>query len=170
MHLFKVLRLVLGLTLFGWASNVLAHTYFFSLTELSINTNSKKIEIIHQFTAHDVETLIAEQQQVNFSTEHPKYEQLIQQYFEQHFVIRRNKEVIPLNWVGLEIHLGKIYIYQESNSVNFLSGLMVTNSLLIDAYPKQINTVDYKDMVIKGSLIFSRSQKSIKIEDITRAQ
>jgi len=169
MHSFKVLTLV-SLILLGWASTALAHTYFLGLTELSINTNNKKIEIIHQFTAHDVENLIAEQQQINFSPEHPKYEQLIKKYIEKHFFIKRNENLIKLNWVGLEVHLGKIYIYQESDSEHFLSGLVVKNDLLIDAYSKQINTVNYQDMVMKGSLMFSQTQKSVKIENITSPQ
>ena len=170
MRSLKVLWLALAIILLGWASSTLAHTFFFGLTELSVNANSQKIEIIHQFTAHDVENLIAEQQQINFSPEHPKYEQLIQEYFEQHFVLQRDKKLIKLNWIGLEVQLGKIFIYQESNSENFLSGLVVKNGLLVDTYPKQVNTVNYQDAVIKGSLTFSQSQQSVKIEGITSVE
>ena len=170
MRSLKVLWLALAITLSGWASSVLAHTFFFGLTEVSVNANSQKIEIIHQFTAHDVENLIAEQQQINFSPEHPKYEQLIQEYFEQHFVLQRDTNLIKLNWIGLEVQLGKIFIYQESNSENFLSGLVVKNDLLVDTYPKQVNTVNYQDAVIKGSLTFSQSQQSVKIESITSVE
>ena len=170
MHLPKALCLLLGIMLISWASNTLAHTYFFGLTDLSINAQSKKIEIIHQFTSHDVENLIAEKHQVNFSPEHPKYEQLIQSHFEQNFVLQREKKTIKLNWIGLEIQRGKIYIYQESNSENFLTGLVVINGLLVDTYPKQVNTVNYQDAAIKGSLTFSQTQQSIKIESITSVE
>lgn len=170
MYSVKVLKLILGLILFGWASTALAHTFFSGLTELSINANSKKIEIIHQFTAHDVENLVAKQQKINFSPEHPKYEELIKQYFEQHFILRRNKNLIKLNWVGLEVRLGKIYTYQESSSGQYLSGLIITNNLLINTYPKQINTVNYQNQMMKGSLMFSQSQISVEIENITSTQ
>ncbi|MCJ8319228.1 MAG: hypothetical protein MJK12_06320 [Colwellia sp.] len=170
MRLPKVLWLLTTIILLGWASSVLAHTFFFGLTEISVNSQSKKIEIIHQFTAHDVENLIAEQQQISFSPEHPKYEQLIKVYFEQHFTIQRDKELIKLNWIGLEVQLGKIYLYQESDSESFLSGLVVKNGLLVDTYPKQVNTVNYQDTVIKGSLTFSQSQQSVKIESITSVE
>ena len=163
----KVLWLFLAIIMLGWASSILAHTYFFGLTELTVNAQSKKIEIIHHFTAHDVENLIAEQQQINFSAEHPKYEQLIQEYFEQHFVLHRDGNIVELNWIGLEVHLGKIFIYQESNSENFLSGLVVKNDLLVDTYPNQVNTLNYHDAVIKGSLTFSQKQKNVKIESLT---
>ncbi len=166
----KVLWLLIAITHLSWASAALAHTFFFGLTELSVNAHSQKIEIIHQFTAHDVENLISEQQQISFSPEHPKYEQLIQYYFEQHFVLKRDKSVIKLNWIGLEVSLGKIYIYQESNNKNFLAGLVVKNGLLVDTYPKQVNTVNYQDAVTKGSLTFSQAQQSVKIENITSVE
>ena len=162
------LCLTLGIILMVWAKLSFAHTFFFGLSELSINPHSKKIEVIHQFTAHDVENLIAEQQQINFSPEHPFYEPLIREYFEKHFVIQRDNKTIKLYWVGLEVNLGKIYIYQESYFENFLIGLVVKNDLLVDTYHQQINTVNYQDAAMKGSLTFSQTQQIVRIEKITR--
>ena len=170
MRSLNVLWLTTAIILFAWASSVLAHTFFFGLTDLSVNAQSKKLEIIHQFTAHDVENLIAEQQQISFSPEHPKYEQLIQEYFEQNFTLQRDNQLIKIDWIGLEVQLGKIYIYQESNTENYLSGLLVKNGLLVDTYSKQVNTVNYQDAVIKGSLTFSQSQQSVKIESINSVE
>jgi len=152
----------------GVALSSAAHRYFFGLTELSVNSKTNSIEVIHQLTAHDIDNAIAEQQQIHFSPEHAEYEQLIQNYVEAHFKIIDNKNdknhEIKLNWVGLEIAKGNVYIYQEAHFENFLSGLVVKNDLLVDTYPKQINTVNFKDDSIIGSLTFSTS---IKIAIIT---
>jgi len=158
--LFKSLIVCL---LCGVALSSAAHRYFFGLTELSVNPKKNSIEVIHQLTAHDIDNAIAEQQQIHFSPEHPEYEQLIQAYVEAHFKIvdvkdNKNNE-IALNWVGLEIAKSNVYIYQEANFENFLSGLVVKNDLLVDTYPKQINTVNYKDGTNIGSLTFSASEK-----------
>lgn len=152
--------------LLGVAAPAAAHTYFFGLTEISVNEHSKKLEIIHQFTAHDVENLIAEQQQINFSTESVNYETFIKNYFEQHFSLMRDDNQVKLNWLGLEVSLGKIFIYQESASQQFLSGLTIKNQLLIGIYDKQINTVNYRDPYTKGSLTFSRSKQFVLIPNI----
>lgn len=165
--LFKTLFVCL---LCGFALSSAAHRYFFGLTDLSVNPKTHNIEVIHQLTAHDIDNAIAEQQQIHFSPEHPKYEQLIQNYVEAHFKlinIQNDKEhKIRLNWIGLEIAKGNIYIYQEANFENFLSGLVVKNDLLVDTYPKQVNTVNYKDGTITGSLTFSADIQIAQIDKI----
>jgi hypothetical protein len=151
----------------GVALSSAAHRYFFGLTDLSVNPRTHNIEVIHQLTAHDIENAIAEQQQIHFSPEHAEYEQLIQSYVEAHFKLidaqdNKNHE-IKLNWIGLEIAKGNVYIYQEANFEKLLSGLVVKNDLLVDTYAQQINTVNYKDETIIGSLTFSKSVKTAKI-------
>ncbi len=154
----------------GAALSSVAHRYFFGLTDLSVNPRTHNIEVIHQLTAHDIDNAIAEQRQIHFSPEHPKYEQLIQAYVETHFKIidaqNGKQHEIKLNWIGLEIAKGHVYIYQEANFENYLTGLVVKNDLLVDTYPKQVNTVNYKDNLISGSLTFSTSVKIAKIAKI----
>ena len=162
--LFKslIFCLLCGVTL-----SSIAHRYFFGLTDLSVNPRTHNIEVIHQFTAHDIDNAIAEQLQIRFSAEHPEYEKFIQNYVEAHFqlidVQDNKKQPIKLNWIGLEVAKGNVYIYQEANFENFLTGLVVKNDLLVDTYAKQINTVNYKDETIIGSLTFSKSVKTAKI-------
>ncbi len=151
----------------GGTLSSVAHRYFFGLTDLSVNPRTNNIEVIHQLTAHDIDNAIAEQMQIHFSPEHPKYEQIIQNYIETHFKLfniqNNNEQEIQLNWIGLEVAKGYVYIYQEAHFENFLSGLVVKNDLLVDTYPKQVNTVNYKDSKIEGSLTFSISVKVAKI-------
>lgn len=150
----------------GWGSQCLAHKYFFGLTDLSVNPKTQSLEIIHQFTAHDVENAIAELTQERFSPEHINYELYIQQYFEKNFTISRLDKKIALHWVGLEIVNGNMYVYQEAPFKNFLSGIVVKNELLVDTYTKQVNTVNYQDNKVQGSLTFTNSQIIAKIDNI----
>jgi len=57
-----------------------------------------------------------------------------------------------------------VIVYQEGNLKNFSAGLVVKNSILVDTYSRQVNTVNYQDTAIKGSLTFSKSQRIAKIE------
>ncbi|WP_114324784.1 DUF6702 family protein [Candidatus Colwellia aromaticivorans] len=154
-------KALFSILLVGVTASVAAHTYFFGLTEININSQNKHIEVIHQFTAHDIENTLAEIKQEHFSPEHPKYDQYIQAYFEKHFVIERNNKTIQLNWLGFEVKRGKLFVYQESTRKNFLTNLVVKNTLLIDTYPKQINTVNYQDVTspnkLQGSLTYNQS-------------
>jgi len=154
----KILFCILLCVLTG---TTVAHTYFFSVTELNLNNSSKHIEIVHQLTAHDIENAIAEIQQVHFSPEHPQYDIFIQDYIERHFVLERNNKVIKMNWIGFEVKKGQLFAYQESASENFLTNLVVKNAILVDTYDKQVNTVNYQSLSssnkVQGSLTFDQS-------------
>lgn len=162
----KLLSSILLLVAMGWSFQGFAHKYFFGLTELSVNPRTHSIEVIHQFTAHDIENAIAELTQEHFSPEHKKYEEYIQRYFNKRFTISKLGKEIKLNWVGLEIVNGNMYIYQEAPFKNFLSGIVVKNELLVDTYTKQVNTVNYQDNKVQGSLTFTHSQKIANIDNI----
>ncbi|WDE11107.1 DUF6702 family protein [Thalassomonas haliotis] len=160
----KFLALCLVFWAYWGAAPAAAHSFFFGITELAVNPNSKHIEIIHQFTAHDIENAIAGQQQIHFSPEHKNYPGLIRQLFEQNFSVLENQRALPLTWIGLEVVRGKVFVYQEGPAKNFLSGLVVKNTLLVDTYPEQINTLNYQDNDIKGSLTFTQLHKIAEIE------
>ena len=147
----------LVLLLCGLAANAAAHRYFFSITDLALNEKSQSIEVIHQITAHDIDNAIAEIKQVHFSVAHPNYEMFIRQYVEKHFQLHYKGQAVKLNWLGLELNKGNIFIYQEAEFQHSLPGLKITNSLLIDNYAKQVNTVNFHDKMRKGSLTFEKS-------------
>ncbi|GLX78057.1 hypothetical protein tinsulaeT_13970 [Thalassotalea insulae] len=155
----NALKIFFILFIFGHCASAFAHKYFFGLTEMSVNPRTNNIEIIHQFTAHDLENVIAETRQEHFSPEHASYEDYIQHYFNQHFQLKFKQQAIPLTWIGLEIVNGQMFIYQEAVFQNNLAGLVVKNDLLVDTYYKQVNTVNYQDSVLSGSLTFTESKR-----------
>ena len=154
-------KILFSILLIGLAASAAAHTYFFGVTELVINSSSKHIEVIHQFTAHDIDNAIAETRQVNFSPEHPQYDQFIQEYIEKRFSLARNNKMVKMIWIGFEVKRGQLFAYQESMDKNFLAQLVVKNTILVDTYAKQINTVNYQDdnssHKLQGSLTFNQS-------------
>ena len=161
-----IIKLVSVILLSGAATFVAAHTYFFGLTELTLNKTENRLEIIHQFTAHDFENAIAELKQEHFSPEHANYEEYIQSYIEAHFSLSQLNNNISLNWIGVEVKRGKLFIYQEAKFTNYLTGLLVKNDILVDTYTKQVNTLNFQDTRIKGSLTFTASHKVASIESI----
>ena len=152
----------------GLVASATGHTYFFGVSDLSQNPKTKRLEIVHQFTTHDIENAIAETKQIHFSAEYKEYDLYIQQYFEQKFSLSKNSVIVPLNWLGFEITSGKIIAYQESKLENFLPQIVVKNAILTDTYPKQVNTVNFQGIdrqgdVIFGSLTFDHRSNEAKI-------
>ncbi len=155
---FILSKILLSILLVGLAAPAAAHTYFFGVTDISINKTSKHIEVIHQFTAHDIENTIAEINQVSFSPEHPQYDELVKNYLEKNFSLQRDNKNIKMNWIGFEIKRGQLFAYQESIIKSFLANLVVKNTILVDTYAEQVNTVNYQDpssiRKTQGSLTF----------------
>jgi len=158
------LSLFILVLLAGYGPIIHAHKYFFGLTDLSVNPRNQHVEIIHQFTAHDVENAIAELKQEHFSSAHPDYELYLQHYVEQRFTLNFADQALSLSWVGFELVKDKLVIYQEAAFKNNLVGLVVKNALLVDTYAKQINTLNYQDTAIKGTLTFTESLKVATIK------
>lgn len=143
----------------GVAASAAAHKYFFAITEINHNQLNDSFEIIHQLTAHDIENTIAEKHNITFNPEHPKYDALIKAYVEQRFVLTSEQQALDVNWIGLEVVRDKIVVYQEAHANRFLAPLVVKNELLVDTYPKQINTVNFVSGETKHSLTFNKSQR-----------
>lgn len=177
---YKVTKLLVTyFMLFGLVAPATSHTYFFGVSDLNINKKSQGIEIIHQFTAHDIENAIAEIKQVHFSPEHNQYDIFIQEYFEQGFELTSKNKTIKLNWLGFEVKSGKLIAYQEvikrDSRKYLLSEIVVKNTILVDTYPTQVNTVNFqgKDNQGKdfyGSLTFDKRIKVAKIIADTKAE
>ncbi|KGJ88540.1 DUF6702 family protein [Colwellia psychrerythraea] len=138
----------------GLVASATSHTYFFGVSDIYANPNTQHLEIVHQFTAHDIENAIAESKQIHFSAEHKDYDLYIQQYFEQQFSLEKSQVEIPLTWLGFELTSGKIIAYQESKGANLLPQIMVKNAILIDTYPRQINTVNFQGIDLNGGALF----------------
>jgi hypothetical protein len=155
--LLSLAKRVFVLLLCGLAANAVAHRYFFSMTDLTLNERTQAIEVMHQITAHDIENTIADANKIHFSIAHPDYENIIRQYVEAHFQLNYKGQAVALNWIGFESNKGNIIIYQEAMFSHTLLGLKIINSLLTDRYEKQVNTVNFYSKTIKGSLTFKRS-------------
>jgi hypothetical protein len=147
----------------GSIATASAHRYFFGITDLTLNEQSNHLEIVHQFSAHDLENLIAQQKNIKFSPEHPQYEALIADYFAHHFSIQTNNKIVKLNWIGFEFNQDLIVVYQESEYFDADTPVSITNTLLTNTYPKQINTVNYLIKNKYGSLTFNSKTPVTKI-------
>lgn len=157
----------------GLVASAASHTYFFGVSDISANPKTKHIEIVHQFTTHDIENAIAENKQIHFSAEYENYDLYIQQYFEQKFSLEKNKVKVPLTWLGFEVTSGKIIAYQESTQQIFLPLLLVKNTILTDTYLKQVNTVNFQGIDLQGKPLFGsltfdyRTKEAIIASNIT---
>lgn len=132
-----------------------AHTFFEGLTEISYNERTNSMEIIHHYTTHDFEVLLAEKYQQKVSADQNNYEALLRRYTNQHFSMVKDKVPLKINWVGIEAGINETVIYQEIPGLKSLNLIAITNQMLTDFFPAQINRVNYAMPGAKGTLIFT---------------
>jgi hypothetical protein len=140
-----IIPIALGLLLCSFS---IAHRYYFSLTELKVNTPKKRIELSCKLFTDDVEDALFKlnHQKVDLSTsEKNKTVQLqVETYLHERFKIVINGTNTPLHFIGFEVENDVTWFYLES-AINLKAGdpvkLTIHNSLLYDFLPDQTNLV-----------------------------
>jgi len=93
--------LCLGALCYGFN---MVHEYYISITSIDYNTESKSLEITHQFIAHDVEKAILKKSNIDLNlaepNEHPKADSILFAYLNDRFELSSDKN-IELNWICL---------------------------------------------------------------------
>ncbi|MDV6315863.1 DUF6702 family protein [Idiomarina sp. HP20-50] len=150
-------KIVLALTLlFALIPTVSAHRYFFGLTEISANENTGAVEIVHQYTLHDLQQALKKRFDKDFRLDQGNAEKKIRQWVNENFKLTsaQGKDITP-NWVGFEADFQKIWIYQEVPKRDNLCEWEVSNTLLMDSFSAQVNTINVVDDYGNRSLILT---------------
>jgi hypothetical protein len=119
-----------------------AHNYHMGITDISYNANTGSTEIVHTYTAHDVEALLANLYQRQFDLGQPEDQAVLRRYIEQQFTISAGGKRLPLQWVGVQADAANITIYQELPQTALPPGAVLRHVVLSDFIPGQLNTVN----------------------------
>jgi len=122
-----------------------AHKYFFGLTEISYNSRSNSVEVVHQYTLHDIQRAMTKQFGRDFRIDQPAAEQKLRKWVAKHFqLFDSSDQNVRLNWVGFEADFQNIWFYQElAQEKPDFCAWKVRNSLLMESFPAQVNTVNF---------------------------
>lgn len=122
------------------------HKYYVSITEANYNSNNQTFELSIKFIGHDLEKALTEAGVPNLylgtEKENPKANEYLLKYIEKkiHFVV--NEKSLSFNFVGKEIGDDDfIYCYVESQKVKKPKTITIKNTLLIDVFTGQKNTI-----------------------------
>ena len=126
--------------------SVSAHRYFFGLTEISTNPNTHAVEIIHQYTLHDVQQALKKRLGKEFRLEQSNAEKQIRDWLNEKFELTDSAgEAVVPSWVGFEADYQKIWIYQEVPKRDNLCQWELSNTLLMNSFSAQVNTINVID-------------------------
>ncbi|KQV86721.1 hypothetical protein ASD15_29285 [Massilia sp. Root351] len=119
-----------------------AHNYHMGITDISYNANTGSTEIVHTYTAHDVEALLANLYQRQFDLGQPEDQAVLRRYIERQFSITAGGKRLPLQWIGVQADAANVTIYQELPQTVLPPGAVLRHLVLSDFIPGQLNTVN----------------------------
>jgi hypothetical protein len=120
-----------------------AHNYHMGITDISYNANTGSTEVVHTYTAHDVEALLANLYQRQFDLGQPDDQAVLRRYIEKQFyILGPDGRRLPLQWVGVQADADNITVYQELPKAALPAGAVLHDAVLADFIPSQLNTVN----------------------------
>lgn len=136
-------KLVVFLILLLCATQVVAHKYFFSTSELTFDKSSSNLEFVLELTTHDLEYVLTRRYDKKINFDNQKDKQILKEYILSKIKLKYNAQLINFDYVGEEIDHKVSSIYLEAKINNFQPELLqITNQLFFDVYPNQINLVN----------------------------
>lgn len=126
-----------------------AHDYYFSFTEIEIDTVENRLEISIKMSAHDVEHYF-ESKDCNEKIETFQYNsdcfELFKSWINSKFRIIANDAFVKLDFVGHVVKTNDDLIFYFKSDFNLPKTCTFTiqNSLLFDFFPAQQNKVYFK--------------------------
>lgn len=134
-----------------------AHRFHFGMTDISYNERTGSTEIVHAYTAHDIEALLLNLYQRQFDLSDPEDQDVLRKYVERQFWIAgQDAKRLPAKWIGMTIDANSVVIYQEIEDTPLTRAATIRQGVLIDFLPEQVNTVNLNAGGAVRSLTFNR--------------
>ena len=122
-----------------------AHRYYASFSQVVMQPEKSAIEITHRIFTHDIEDLLVRYNGGAGEPTNEKIESFLKDYIIQAFALYgQDGEIIPLEWVSVEVTLNDIFVYQEAPLQEGQDTLIIANRILMDLFEDQSNTVNVK--------------------------
>ncbi|GGY73933.1 DUF6702 family protein [Pseudoduganella plicata] len=132
--------ILLALALYAGTAH--AHNYHMGMADIGYNAATGHTEVIHTYTAHDIEALLANLYGRHFDLGLEEDQDVLRQYIEQRFTISAAGKRLPLQWVGVKADADTITVFQQIGHTALPPGAVIADSVLTDFIPTQINTVN----------------------------
>jgi len=153
-------KAVLAAALLWCSAAAQAHNFHVGLTEISFNPRTGSTEVVHTYTAHDVEALLLNLYQRHFDLGLEEDQAVFRRYLEKQFRITVNGKPLPLQWVGLQANVDSIVVFQEIEKTELPPGAVLLDGVLTDFLPQQVNNVNVSAPGRPAaSIVFNRDRR-----------
>ena len=161
----KFSRLLIIMITLCVAGNGHAHRFYASFTQIELQPTKGTIEVIHRIFTHDIEDLLMRYRGSDGELSDEVIESFLKDYIVQAFAIYSpDGNMIPLNWIAVEVTLDNIFVYQEAPLQEGQETLIIADRILQDLFDDQSNTVNLK---LDGKVKSHTFQKDSKMYQIS---
>ncbi len=142
-----------------------AHRFYASFSQIEMQPAKGTIEITHRIFTHDIEDLLRRYQDSSGELTEDVIEAFLKDYIIQAFALYSpDGEMLPLDWIAIEVTLDNIFVYQEAPMQEGQQTLIIADRILHDLFDDQSNTVNVK---LEGKIKSHTFQKGDKMYQIS---
>ena len=157
----KLFYLIVVVVLMSFAM----HKYYVSITEAAYNTTSQNFEIALKFIGHDLEHALEAtgipEMYLGTDKEIEKANEYLKKYIDSNFQLMVDGKKVSFKFIGKEVNNNDfIYCYLESEKIEYPKKVEIKNSLLIETFPEQTNTVYLTIKENKTTYTFNKNKVS----------
>lgn len=129
-----------------------------SMTKVEYIDGSKSLKFTTKLnTAHISGVLNIDPNTTAFDAE-------VKKYVNNNVAVAVNGANKTLTFTGSQVNGESVFVYYEATGINDISNLKIKNSILISAYPKQVNVVNVSYKGALKTLNFQKGRESSDIE------
>ena len=145
------------LSLFALMS-FMAVDFFSSMTKVDYIDGSKTLKFTTKMNTSHISDAI----KINRST--AGFEAEVKKYVNNNFDVYVNGSPKTLTFTGSQVSGETVWVYFETSSVSEVSNLKIKNTILLSAFPKQINLVN---IAYKGSQKTMNFQRGKEVNEVS---
>jgi hypothetical protein len=119
-----------------------AHNYHMGMADIGYNAATGNTEIVHTYTAHDMEALLANLYGRPADLGDEEDQEALRRYLDKRFVLSAGGKRLPVQWVGVKADADTITVFQQIERAALPAGTVLFDGVLTDFIATQVNTVN----------------------------
>jgi len=139
------------------------HKYYVSTTDMYYKPEKQQLQLVVRVFTDDFSRALSQYSDEEISLDPDTKaaeatEQLISNYFKDHFVIYGLEEIASFSFVGWEYKQDQTHVYASFDNIPEMDILEWSNAFLFDAFPDQKNIVNLSTSMGKKSFLHTKDQ------------
>lgn len=131
--------------------------FYSSMTKVDFVEGNKTLKFTTKMNTEHVAAAI----KINPNT--AGFEAEVKKYVNRNFSVSVNGSSKTLTFTGSQVNGESVWVYFEASGVNDINTLRITNSILLDTYPKQFNVVNVAYKGNQKTMNFQRGKETNEV-------